>query len=68
MVEDITLMGTLKAVITMETSRIELQKAPNYIVNLLKQHVCMINEDHVEKIKQQLPDYDAFYIGNIAGF
>ena len=67
-VDDITLMGTLKAVVTMEASRSELQKAPNYIVNPLKQHVYTVNEDHVEEIKQQLPDHDVFYIGDTAGF
>jgi hypothetical protein len=67
-VDDITLMGTLNAVVDMEALRAGLQKAPNYIVNPLKQHVYTINEDHVSEIKSQLPSHDVFYIGNDVGF
>ena len=49
-VDNITLIGTLKAVVTMESSRSEPQKAPNYITNPRKQHVYAINEEHVEEI------------------
>jgi hypothetical protein len=61
-------MGTLNAVVDMEALRAGLQKAPNYIVNPLKQHVYTINEDHVSEIKSQLPSHDVFYIGNDVGF
>ena len=65
-VNDITLMGTLKAVVTMEALKNEFKKASNY--NPLKQHVYTVNEDHVEEIKQQLRGHDVFYIKNTAGF
>ena len=68
MVDDVTLMATLKAIVTMEALRSELQKAPTYIVNPLKQDVYTINEGHVEEIKQGLLGHDVFYIGNTAGF
>ena len=55
-VDDFTLMRTLKAMVSIEASRSELQKAPNDIVNPL-QHVYTINEDHVEAIKQQMFDH-----------
>ena len=67
-VDDITLMGTLKAVVTMEASRSDLQKPPNYTGKPLKQHVYTVNEEHVEEIKQQLSGHDVFYIRNTAGF
>jgi len=38
-IDDITLMGTLDSIVEMEASREELQKAPNYLINPLKQHV-----------------------------
>ena len=67
-VDDITLMGTLDSIVDMEASRAELQKAPNYLVNPLKQHVYTINEDHVPEIKLRLPSHDVFYIGDAVGF
>ena len=67
-VDEITLMGTLKAVVTLEASRSELPKVPNDIVNPIKQYDYTINENHVGEIKQQLSSHDVFYIGNTAGF
>ena len=46
-------MVMLKAEVTMEVPKSELQKAPNYIVNPLKQRVYTINEDHFEEIKNR---------------
>ena len=35
-INDITLMGSLDAVVNMEAARDELQKNPNYLINLSK--------------------------------
>ena len=40
-VDDITIMGTLAAVVLVEQSRDLLQKPANYLVNTTKQYVCI---------------------------
>ena len=67
-IDDITVMGALGAVINAEEVREELQKLSNYLVNPQKQHVYTMTEHHVEAIEDSLPNHQVRYIGNDAGF
>jgi len=67
-IDDITVMGALRAVTNAEDVREELQKASNYLVNPQKQHVYTMTEQHVETIEQSMPNHQVRYIGNDAGF
>ena len=49
-VDDITIMGTLAALVTVDEAREDLQKPSNYLVNLTKQYVYTMNESHVPVI------------------
>ncbi len=44
-VDDITIMGTLDAVKTIDSTRERLQKPANYQVNLTKQYVYTTNKN-----------------------
>ena len=67
-IDDITVMGALRAVTNAEDVREELQKASNYLVNPQKQHVYTMTEQHVETIEHSMPNHQVRYIGNDAGF
>ena len=67
-IDDITIMGDLKAVTRAEEVRADLQKNPNYLVNPQKQYVYTTTALHMETIKQQLPDHEVRYIGSQLGF
>jgi hypothetical protein len=62
-VDDITIMGTLAAVVSVEQSRDLLQKPANYLVNTTKQYVYTMNETHVARIQDALPAHTVIYIG-----
>jgi hypothetical protein len=62
-VDDITIMGTLAAVVLVEKSRDLLQKPANYLVNTTKQYVYTMNETHVARIQDALPAHTVIYIG-----
>ena len=63
-VDDITIMGTLAAlVVKVDEAREDLQKpSTNYLVNKTKQYVYTMNEAHVPTIQE------AIYIGSETGF
>ena len=65
---DITIMGALPALISVEKSRDELQKPANYLVNTSKQYVYTINESHVTDIQSALPNHTVIYVGRDLGF
>ena len=67
-VDDITIMGDLNALIAVEGSRTSLQKPANYLVNTTKQFVYTMNEQHVTQIQDALPEHTVVYIGNDNGF
>ena len=67
-VDDITVMGNLTALISVEKSRDSLQKPANYLVNPLKQYVYTMNEQHVTQIQSALPQHSVIYIGSEQGF
>ena len=67
-VDDITVMGSLAALISVEKSRDSLQKPANYLVNPLKQYVYTMNEQHVTQIQSALPEHSVIYIGSEQGF
>ena len=67
-VDDITIMGTLAAVVSVEQSRDLLQKPANYLVNTTKQYVYTMNETHVARIQDALPAHTVIYIGRDRGF
>ncbi|MCG3769321.1 MAG: hypothetical protein JW384_00443 [Nitrosomonadaceae bacterium] len=67
-VDDITIMGTLEALVTVDEAREELQKPSNYLVNLTKQYVYTMNESHVPVIQKALPGHKVIYIGGTNGF
>jgi hypothetical protein len=67
-VDDITIMGTLAAVVLVEQSRDLLQKTANYLVNTSKQYVYTMNETHIARIKEALPKHNVIYIGCDNGF
>jgi hypothetical protein len=67
-VDDITIMGSLAAVVEVESARSELQKPANYLVNPAKQHVYTANEAHVEQIQIALPEHKVIYVGHQEGF
>jgi len=67
-IDDITIMGDLKAVARAEEVRADLQVNPNYLVNPQKQYVYTTMEHHMETIKQKLPDHEVRYIGSQLGF
>ena len=67
-VDDITIMGSLNALVSVEESRNGLQKAANYLVNSSKQHVYTMNEEHVARIQSALPEHTVIYIGSEHGF
>ena len=43
-VDDITIMGSLDALVSVEKSRSNLQKPANYLVNVTKQYICLHHE------------------------
>ena len=67
-VDDITIMGTLEALVTVDEAREDLQKPSNYLVNLTKQYVYTMNESHVPVIQKALPGHKVIYIGGTNGF
>ena len=67
-VDDITIMGTLSALVAVEESRNNLQKPANYLVNPTKQYVYTMNEAHAEDIRSALPNHKVIYVGNENGF
>ena len=67
-VDDITIMGTLSALVTVEESRNNLQKPANYLVNPAKQYVYTMNETHADEIRSALPNHKVIYVGNEHGF
>jgi len=67
-VDDITIMGTLAALVTVDEARENLQKPSNYLVNLTKQYVYTMNESHVPVIQEALPSHKVIYIGGTNGF
>lgn len=67
-VDDITIMGTLSALILVKKSRDDLQKPANYLVNITKQYVYTMNESHVVQIQRALPDHTVIYIDREHGF
>ena len=67
-VDDITIMGTLSALVTVEESRNNLQKPANYLVNPAKQYVYTMNETHADEIRSVLPNHKVIYVGNEHGF
>ena len=67
-VDDITAMGNLTALISVEKARDSLQKPANYLVNPLKQYVYTMNEQHVMQIQCALPEHKVIYIGSEQGF
>ena len=67
-VDDITIMETLSALVAVEESRNNLQKPANYLVNPTKQYVYTMNEAHAEDIRSALPNHNVIYVGNENGF
>jgi hypothetical protein len=67
-VDDITIMGTLAALVKVDESRENLQRPSNYLVNKKKQYVYTANEAHVAVIQQALPSHKVIYIGGDIGF
>jgi hypothetical protein len=67
-VDDITIMGTLAALVTVDEAREDLQKPSNYLVNKKKQYVYTMNEAHVSTIQSALPSHKVIYIGGDTGF
>ncbi len=57
-VDDITIMGTLSALVAVEELRNNLQKPANYLVNPTKQYVYTMNEAHAEDIRSALPNHN----------
>ena len=66
-VDDITIMGTLAALVTVDEAREDLQKPSNYLVNKKKQYVYTMNEAHVSTIQSALPSHKVIYIGGDTG-
>ena len=66
-VDDITVMGTLEALVEVERAREGLQRPANYLVNMAKQYVFTNNEAHLERIKTALPQHKVIYIGGRDG-
>ena len=62
-VDDITIMGSLDALVSVEKSRSNLQKPANYLVNVTKQYVYTMNEQHVAEIQSELPEHMVIYVG-----
>ena len=62
-VDDIAIMGTLAALVTVDEAREDLQKPSNYLVNKKKKYVYTANEAHVAVIQQALPSHKVIYIG-----
>ncbi len=46
-VDDLTIMGNLEALVTVDEARDDLQKPSNHLVNLTKQYVYTMNESLV---------------------
>ena len=67
-VDDITIMGTLAALVKVDEARENLQKPSNYLVNKTKQYVYTMNEAHVSTIQEALPGHEVIYIGSETGF
>ena len=67
-VDDITIMGTLNAVVDIECARNRLQKPANYLVNTSKQYVYTVIEEQMEHILLALPNHTVIYVGNEYGF
>ena len=67
-VDDITIMGTLAALVKVDEARENLQKPSNYLVNKTKQYVYTANAAHVAEIQQALPSHTVIYIGGEMGF
>ena len=67
-VDDITIMGSLDALVSVEQSRNGLQKPANYLVNPAKQYVYTMNEHHVTEIRAALPEHTVIYVGSEHGF
>ena len=67
-VDDITIMGTLAALVKVDEAREDLQKPSNYLVNKTKQYVYTMNEAHVPTIQEALPGHEVIYIGSETGF
>jgi hypothetical protein len=67
-VDDITIMGTLDAIVAAEESRDSLQIPANYLINPMKQNIYTTIEEHVPLIKSKLPDHTVTYIGRNKGF
>ena len=67
-VDDITIMGTLAALVTVDAARENQQKPSNYLVNKKKQYVFTMNEAHMPEIQDKLPSHKVIYIGRDAGF
>ena len=67
-VDDITIMGTLAALVKVDEARENLQKPSNYLVNKKKQYVYTANAAHVPTIQQALPGHKVIYIGGDIGF
>ena len=65
-VDDITIMGTLSALVTVEESRNDLQKPANYLVNP-QNNTCTMNETHADEIRSTLPNHKVIYVGNEHG-
>ena len=66
--DDITIMGTLAALVQVDEARENLQKPSNYLVNKKKQYVYTANAAHVPTIQQALPGHKVIYIGGDMGF
>ena len=52
-VDDITIMGTLAALVTVDNAREDFQKPFNYLVKLAKQYVYTMKVVHVLVIQKQ---------------
>ena len=68
-VDDITIMGTLAALVKVDEAKENLQKPSNYLVNKTKQYayVYTMNEAHVPTIQEALPGHGVIYIGSKTG-
>ncbi len=67
-VDNITIMGTLAAVVSVKQSRDLLQKPANYLENITKEYVYTMNETYMTRIQDALPAHTAIYIGHNRGF
>jgi hypothetical protein len=66
--DDITLHGSAVEVELMEIAQEELQRAPNYLVNKIKQSIYTVHEPHMAELRQRFPQHEVVVIGGKIGF